>query len=115
MNRITARRIADHFKGKRVDVMALPDSDDDEAPFGRDPAEDPEVGAVETGMVVDQLMGELNPDHQRVVELCLRSYPAADVCQQVVGMTEPNVHQIASRFRARLREDSTMAILRSSR
>lgn len=106
MNRITARRIADHFKGKRIDPMALPDSDDDEAPFGRDPAEEAEAGAVEARMVVEHALGELSSEHRRVVELyCLQGYSAAEVCGRVQDMTEANVHQIASRFRKRLRED----------
>lgn len=104
MNRITARRIADHTRGKRV-TWQLPDPDDDEAPFGPGLSEDAEVGAVEARMVVEQVLDELGEDHRRVVELyCIQGHTAAEVAGLVDGMTEANVHQIASRFRARLRE-----------
>ena len=105
MNRIAARRIADYSRGRKPDPAPLPDSDDEEAPFGLDPSTDSEVGAVEARMVVEQVLDELSLDHRRVVELyCIEQRPAAETAALVEGMTEANVHQIASRFRTRLRE-----------
>jgi len=48
--------------------------------------------------------GELSADHQAMVDAYIfADQPAADVAQER-NTTEANVHQVASRFRKRLRE-----------
>ena len=56
-------------------------------------------------MVIEDLLGELRPDHRRVVELVVfEDQPAGAVASDVEGMSSANVYQVASRFRASLRE-----------
>lgn len=106
MNRITARRIADYHKRKRHRTRPLPEPDEEDGPWGEEPSEASEAGAVEARMVIEDLLAELSPDHRRVVELyVIACRSAAETAAQVDGMTEANVHQIGSRFRARLSDE----------
>jgi RNA polymerase sigma factor (sigma-70 family) len=53
---------------------------------------------------VERAMAPLRPDHRRVVEIVvLARGTAADAIRELPGMSEANVHQIASRFRQALR------------
>jgi RNA polymerase sigma factor (sigma-70 family) len=106
LNRIVSRRIADFHRSRegnpRIDPLP---GGGEEAGSAEEPAVEPETGAVEVGMVTDDLLEELNAAHRRVVELhVIESRPAAEAARAVADMTEANVHQIASRFRRSLRE-----------
>jgi DNA-directed RNA polymerase specialized sigma24 family protein len=54
--------------------------------------------------MIDQVMDDLSPKHREVIDLhVFGGFTAAEVCDRVEDMTEDNVAQIASRFRAKLR------------
>jgi RNA polymerase sigma factor (sigma-70 family) len=111
LNTITDRRIADYHRRTRPREEPLPSTGEDHDDRN-DPTVEPETGAVEAQSAVDQAMAELNPVHQRVIDLYVfsDSEPSAtDVATRVIHdtgqpMSENNVHQIARRFRLRLRE-----------
>jgi RNA polymerase sigma factor (sigma-70 family) len=114
LHTIIDRRIYDYLRTKRVR----------EVPLAEEHADDPDVhGAVleapdETGevlvqMLIDQALGELSEVHRAVVELRVFQSASAKETAQVVNrhfpdrqkpMSEDNVHQIATRFRRRMRE-----------
>lgn len=72
--------------------------------WGAEPMVDGEAGAVELRIIVDEVLGTFNERHRAVVELhVFGGLPAAEVCGRIDGMSEDNVAQIASRFRAKLR------------
>jgi RNA polymerase sigma factor (sigma-70 family) len=108
LNTITDRTRADWYRRrKRRPAEALLPSEHlgEEDVWGGEPATADEAGAVELGMVVDEVMVALSATHRSVIELhVLDGLPAAEVCKRVDGMTPDNVAQIASRFRKRLRE-----------
>lgn len=104
LNRIVKRRIADYHRKGRLDVVPIPDPGDDEQ-WGDEPSVEPEGEAIDLERAVDGVFSELSDEHARVVDLYVfDDLPAAEVAARVEGMTEQNVHQIASRFRKRLRE-----------
>ena len=78
---------------------------EDDRPWGRDPYVVDETAAVETQAIVDEVYGELNPTHQRVVDLHISDdLPARETAEQIgEGMTADNVAAIVSRFRKELR------------
>jgi RNA polymerase sigma factor (sigma-70 family) len=96
LNTITRRAIADyHRRGPGRMKRA------DEPP--REAAAPSEAGVVEVGDAIERVMATLRPDHRLVVDIVVfEDRPAADAAR-AVGMTEANVHQIVSRFRAALR------------
>jgi len=114
---ILKRRIADfHDKRNRGGgpPIALPEDLDDEESGGRNLAiEEDFSDAVDTRDVVEQAKAGLSPAHQRVVDLYLGDeYDAPEAAKRVneefpglkTPMTDANVHQIATRFRRKLRE-----------
>jgi RNA polymerase sigma factor (sigma-70 family) len=99
---ITQRAIADHYRrgpGRAPgEPLEGPDADRELA--------SPEDGAVEVRDAIDRVMATLNPDHRRVVDIFVfDGRPAREAAAEVPGMSEANVHQIASRFRAALRRE----------
>jgi RNA polymerase sigma factor (sigma-70 family) len=72
--------------------------------WGAEPAVDGEAGAVELRITVAEALETFNEKHRRVIELhVFGGLTAAEVCGSIDGMSEDNVAQIASRFRAKLR------------
>jgi RNA polymerase sigma factor (sigma-70 family) len=72
--------------------------------WGAEPAIEGDAGAVELGMIVDEVLKTFNETHRVVVEsYVFEGLTAAEVCDRIKGMSEDNVAQIASRFRAKLR------------
>lgn len=111
LNTIVDRRIADYHRRKRPKEQPL-NPTEEEGNERNQPTVEPDTGAVEAQSAVDQAMAELNPVHQRVVDLYIFSDDepgAKQVAERVQSeldatMSEANVHQIARRFRVRLRE-----------
>jgi RNA polymerase sigma factor (sigma-70 family) len=108
LHTIIDRRIADYHRTRerKPEPERLPEpGGDEDAIWGVEPWEEGEAGAVDVQSVIDQAFDELNETHQRVVELYgFQDLSAADTAAQIPDMTEANVHQIYTRFRARLRE-----------
>ena len=72
--------------------------------WGDEPFVDSESGAVELRIIIDDVLGTFNEKHTQVIELhVFGALPAVEVCDRIEGMSEDNVAQIASRFRAKLR------------
>jgi DNA-directed RNA polymerase specialized sigma24 family protein len=56
-------------------------------------------------MIVEEVLATFNEKHTMVIELhVFGARTAGEVCDRIEGMTEDNVAQIASRFRAKLRK-----------
>jgi RNA polymerase sigma factor (sigma-70 family) len=107
LNTITERGSADYFRtaSRRPKETPLPGESDEEDAGGAVPGVASEAGAVELRLVVEQVLASFNPIHVEVVDLhVFGGYTAREVCARIDGMSEDNVAQIASRFRARLRE-----------
>lgn len=106
---VVDRQIVDYWRKweRSVRETALPDEhqgdDDAHRPVGVSPDG---ASAVDVQAVIDQALGELRSDHRRVVELHVFDGLTANEAARAVGngMTAPNVNQIASRFRRRMRE-----------
>jgi RNA polymerase sigma factor (sigma-70 family) len=73
--------------------------------WGGEPSLESEAGAVELRIIVEEVLETFNKKHRLVIELhVFRGLTAAEVCDRIEGMSEDNVAQIASRFRAKLRD-----------
>jgi RNA polymerase sigma factor (sigma-70 family) len=96
LNTITRRAIADFFRrGPGRMKPGDPPPQEPAAPSGE--------GAVEVRDAIERVMATLRPDHRRVVDInVFEDRPAADAARET-GITEANVHKIASRFREALR------------
>jgi RNA polymerase sigma factor (sigma-70 family) len=119
LNRIVRRRIADYHRRPEVDTTVLPEehAESDEV-WGQAGAVDDPTADVDVQSVIDQALDTLSPHHRAVVELYVfEDRSGADAAAAVNArfpelnppMSENNVQQIASRFRAELRrllEDS---------
>jgi RNA polymerase sigma factor (sigma-70 family) len=106
LNRITDRRIADYHRRRegKPELGPLPGEGEEEA-LGPEPATEFEGTSVDARRALRQALDELRPDHRRAVELYVfAGCSAEETAQEIAGMTEANVHQIASRFRRRLRD-----------
>jgi RNA polymerase sigma factor (sigma-70 family) len=72
--------------------------------WGAEPSLESEAGAVELRMIVEEVLQTFNEKHRLVIELhVFGALTAGEVCDRIKGMSEDNVAQIASRFRAKLR------------
>jgi RNA polymerase sigma factor (sigma-70 family) len=72
--------------------------------WGAEPMVDGEAGAVELRIIVEEVLETFNEKHRLVIGLHIfGGLTAAEVCGSIDGMSEDNVAQIASRFRAKLR------------
>lgn len=113
MHTIVDRRVADYHRRPRPTELPLTTehgSEDDSR--GQVLADLDETGAVLVQQVIDGVLAELGPDHRLVVELYVfERFGARECAQRVSGvfpdakpaMTAANVHQIAHRFRVRVR------------
>lgn len=108
LNTIIERTAADFYRraGRRPKETELPgEHGGEEALWEAEPSVESETGAIELRIVIEDTLASLSDTHRQVVELhVFEGRPARDVCATIEGMTEANVAQIASRFRARLRE-----------
>jgi RNA polymerase sigma factor (sigma-70 family) len=106
LNRITDRRIADYHRRRegKPELGPLPGEGEEEA-LGPEPATEFEGTSVDARRALRQALDELRPNHRRAVErYVFAGCSAEEAAQEIEGMTEANVHQIASRFRRRLRD-----------
>ena len=72
--------------------------------WGAEPSIEGEAGAVELRIIVEEVLETFNEKHRLVIELhVFGALTAGEVCDRIDGMSEDNVAQIASRFRAKLR------------
>ena len=72
--------------------------------WGAEPSVESEAGAVELRIIVEEVLETFNEKHRLVIELhVFGGLTAGEVCDRIEGMSEDNVAQIASRFRAKLR------------
>lgn len=72
--------------------------------WGAEPSIESEAGAVELRIIVEEVLDTFNVKHRLVIELhVFGGLTAREVCDRIEGMSEDNVAQIASRFRAKLR------------
>ena len=110
LHTILSRRIADWWEAKeqKLDKTRLPsEHQGDEEVWGREPAVGFEGGALFAQGCIRQALEEIDdPRHRRVLDLYVFGpHPAAETAKLVGdGMTEANVHQIASRFQRRVKE-----------
>ena len=110
LHTILSRRIADHLEGRKrrpqtTELATEHDGSDDV--WGDEPAEGFEGDALFASECLKQAYAEIENDgHRRVIDLhVLGPLSAADAAVEVgEGMSEANVHQIASRFQRRFRE-----------
>src|SRR6202042_2209683 len=107
LNTIVDRAAADYFRraARRPKESILPSehAGEDDV-WGDEPAVDGEAAAVELRIVIDEVLDSFNPTHRETIELnVFEGFTAREVCDRIDGMTEDNVAQIASRFRAKLR------------
>lgn len=124
LNTITRAAIADYFRRgapKELGGVGRPDAlpepgtdrepDDARRRAGREPSTSGEYDALEYQVIVDGILGRMQPRHKRAVELYLfEGYTGAEAGLKVgdeLGdpLTEANVHQIALRFRKDLRAE----------
>jgi len=107
MHTIVNRRIVDYWRSpqRKLDTVPLPEEherEDDQ--WGDVSSVQFEGVAVDAQKAIDTAYQELNAEHQRVIDLYVfDDRPAAEAAQET-GASEQNVHQIASRYRRRVRE-----------
>jgi RNA polymerase sigma factor (sigma-70 family) len=109
LHTILSRRIADWWEAReqRLEKTALPSEHlGDEDVWGREPSVEFEGDALHARDSVRRALEELSAEHREVVRLyVLGPNDAAGAASLAgTGMTEANVHQIASRFQRRVRE-----------
>jgi len=107
LHTIVDRRIADYHRRRegKPKLQSLPTQHlGDEEAWGDEPAEEFDE-AVDAKRALEQTYDELSDEHRRVVDLhILGPLGAKDAAAQMPGMSEANVHQIASRFQKRFRD-----------
>ena len=113
---ITRRRIADYHRARpdSPDAPLAEEEGGDEEGRGTVLPDDDPTDVVDTESVIEEAMSELSRPHRATVELYVfGGFSAKETADQVnmsckdeltTEMTEPNVHQIAKRFRERLRK-----------
>jgi RNA polymerase sigma factor (sigma-70 family) len=110
LHTILSRRIADWWEAReqKLDKTTLPSEHlGDEEVWGREPSVGFEGDALFAQECIQQAYEDLEDDrHRRVVDLYVFGpHPAAEAASLAGGgMTEANVHQIASRFGRRVKE-----------
>jgi RNA polymerase sigma factor (sigma-70 family) len=110
LHTILSRRIADWWEGREQKLAKAPLPSEhlgDEDVWGREPSVEFEGDALFAQQCIRQAYDELESDrHRRVIDAYVFGpHPAAEAATLVgSGMTEANVHQIASRFQRRVRE-----------
>jgi RNA polymerase sigma factor (sigma-70 family) len=107
LHTIVDRRIADYHRRRKdkPKPQRLPTEHlGDEEAWGDEPAAEFDE-AVDAKRALEQAYGELSDEHRRVVDLyVVGPFSAKDAAAKVPGMSEANVHQIASRFQKRFRD-----------
>jgi RNA polymerase sigma factor (sigma-70 family) len=108
LHTIVDRTAVDYFRkaARRPKESELPSehAGDDDV-WGDEPFTESAAGAVELRIIVDEILDGYSEKHTQVVELhVFGGWSAADVGTQIDGMSADNVAQIASRFRAKLRQ-----------
>lgn len=106
---VVDRQVADYWRKQERSVTetALPDEHQGEDDVQPTVAITPDAAAtVDVQAVIDQARDELGVDHRRAVDLHVFESRSAREAATTVGngMSEGNVHQIATRFRRRMRE-----------
>jgi RNA polymerase sigma factor (sigma-70 family) len=109
LHTVTDREVVDWWRRRerRPEEAPLPDEhlgeDESGTPVG---VSEDEAPAVDVQALIDQALGELSDLHRRVVELHVFNGIGAKETAGALrgGMSENNVHKIASRFRSRMRE-----------
>lgn len=106
---IVDRQVVDYWRRRErsVDETELKDErEGDEDSWGAVGVSEDEAAAVDVQAVIDHALGELSAEHRRSVELYVFDCLSARETAEKMGnpMTENNVHQIAKRFRTRVRE-----------
>ena len=119
LNTIVARRIADYHRRPEVETTRLAEEAEGETEawanvLGKGDPNDWVADTIDAAAAIRQALNELKPPHRRVVELFVFTELNADETADAVNMeyeaeletpmSETNVHQIASRFRKRVRE-----------
>jgi RNA polymerase sigma factor (sigma-70 family) len=110
LHTILSRRIADHFEARKrrpaTTELASEHAGEEEV-WGREPAEPFEGDALFAQECLQGAYHELTePRHRQVIDLYVLGPHSAGEAAALMGsgMTEANVHQIASRFQKRFRE-----------
>jgi RNA polymerase sigma factor (sigma-70 family) len=108
LHTILSRRIADWWTAKeqKLDKAPLP-SEGDEEVWGSEPSVPFEGEALFARECIRRALDEIeDPRHRQVIELYVFGPHSATETAAIVGegMTPANVHQITSRFKARVRE-----------
>ena len=109
MHQILSRRIADHYRKTEGDPDHVPlaaEHNDDEGVWGADPSVPFAGTSMDVRNAIKDAYDELEKDEHRLVvdEVIFTDRTPREVAAEIDGMTEPNVHQITSRFRRRVRE-----------
>lgn len=108
LHTIVDRTAVDYYRraARRPKEIALPSEHDGEQDiWGDEPFTDSQAGAVELRIIIDEVIDTFNAKHRQVIELhVFGGLTAAQVCERIDEMSEDNVAQIASRFRAKLRK-----------
>ncbi len=109
LHTIVDRQVVDYWRAveRSPDETPLPEErEGEENQWGAAGVAPDESAAVDVQAVIDQALDELGASHRATVELYLfGSRTAAEAATELGnGLTENNVHQIATRFRSRVRE-----------
>lgn len=110
MHTILSRRIADHFEARKrrpVTTELVTEHAGAEDVWGREPEVAFEGDALFAQDCISRAYGELEEArHRQVIDLYVYGPHSATETAELVGegMSEANVHQIASRFQRRFRE-----------
>jgi RNA polymerase sigma factor (sigma-70 family) len=107
LHTILSRRIADWWEAKEQKLVKAPLPSEHEEAWGREPAVGFEGEALFARECIRRALSEVaDSRHRQVLDLyVLGPHSAAEAASLVGGgMTEANVHQIASRFQRRVRE-----------
>lgn len=106
---VVDRQVVDYWRKQErsVNETVLPDEHEGDDEVGRAVGITPDgAPGVDVQAVIDQARGELVDSHQRAVDLHVFEGLSAREAAAGIGniMSESNVHQIATRFRRRMRE-----------
>jgi RNA polymerase sigma factor (sigma-70 family) len=109
LHTILSRRIADYLESRKRKprTRELPSKHEREEVWGSEPAAEFEGDALFARECLERAYNEIDdPRHRRVIDLyVLGPHSAAEAAELVAGgMTEANVHQIASRYQKRFKE-----------